>query len=398
MTTATASDSLAINGGQPTTKAPVPFMSIGLTDKDIAAANEVLKSGMLRAAKKCQELEERFAKASDAKLGYTCANGTCALQLAYGATLKEGDEVIVPAWTYIATASMLVGEGFKPVFCDVLQDSYQIDPADVERRITPNTKAIAATHLYGIPVDIDAIEAIAKKHNLKIIYDAAQAHLATYKGKGLGAFGNAVTYSFYATKNLGTGEGGMVTTNDESTGKKIAALRSHGESDKYLHTSIGFNYRMNDITGAIGCSKLDTLQENTTKRQQNAKRYHAIFDRMDAIDRPNPTQGSDPAWHLYTIRVNTDKLSCTRDEFADALRAEGVPCAVHYPLPLTDQPAFADTVKQLETEFGKDSLALPVSRKLATRVLCIPMHENLTDEHFDIVEKAFAKLLSAFTR
>jgi perosamine synthetase len=243
---------LAISGGQPVSDQAVPFMSLGLTRDDIAAATAVLESGMLRSAKKCEELEARFAEASDARFGLTCANGTCALQLAYGATLERGDEVIVPAWTYIATASMLVAAGCKLVFCDSDPETYQIDVADAERRITPNTKAIACTHLYGNPVDIDAVEALAKKHGLRVIYDAAQAHLATYKGKGIGAFGDCVTYSFYATKNLGTGEGGLISTNDEGLKRTIELLRSHGESGKYLHESIGFNYRMNDITGAIG--------------------------------------------------------------------------------------------------------------------------------------------------
>ncbi|MCB1282492.1 MAG: aminotransferase class V-fold PLP-dependent enzyme, partial [Salinibacterium sp.] len=252
MTTPTADQpathQLAIQGGTPVCRPPVAFMKPGLHREDIDAAHAVLESGMLRAASQCEALEKAFAEKSDAKIGLTCANGTCALQLAYGALLQPGDEVIVPAWTYIATASMLVAAGAKLIFCDSLEDTFQIDPKDVRRRITPNTKAIACTHLYGMPVDINAIESIAKEHNLKVIYDAAQAHLATYNGKGIGAFGDAVTYSFYATKNLGTGEGGMVTVNDDQLATTIGRLRSHGETDKYIHESIGFNYRMNDIT------------------------------------------------------------------------------------------------------------------------------------------------------
>ncbi|MEM9372600.1 MAG: aminotransferase class V-fold PLP-dependent enzyme, partial [Planctomycetota bacterium] len=210
---ATATAELAINGGTPVFESNVPFMAVGLTEKDIAAATEVLHSGMLRAASKCAALEEKFAEMTDARIGMTCANGTCALQLAYGATIERGDEVIVPSWTYIATASMLVAAGAKLVFCDALEDSYQADPKDIEAKITPNTRAIAVTHLYGIPADINAIQAVADKHGLKVIYDSAQAHLAEYNGKGIGAFGDVCTYSFYATKNLGTGEGGMVTVN-----------------------------------------------------------------------------------------------------------------------------------------------------------------------------------------
>ncbi|MFK7760213.1 MAG: DegT/DnrJ/EryC1/StrS family aminotransferase, partial [Phycisphaerales bacterium] len=311
MTTATASD-LALNGGTPVFDANVPFMSVGLTKKDIAAANEVLESGMLRAASKCAALEEQFAAKSNASHALTCSNGTCALQLAYGVLLERGDEVIVPAWTYIATASMLVAAGAKVVFCDSLEDSYQVDPADIEAKITPNTKAIACTHLYGIPVDINAVQAIAKKHNLKVIYDCAQSHLAQYDGpngtQGIGAFGDACTYSFYATKNLGTGEGGMITTNNQELATQIGYLRSHGETDKYHHETIGFNYRMNDITGAIGLSKLETLGADTDRRREVANIYASRIENIQGVHRPVPTAGSNPAWHLYTCRVDLDAL------------------------------------------------------------------------------------------
>lgn len=387
-----ATTELAINGGTPVFDKPVPFMAVGLTKKDIAAATVVLESGMLRAASKCAALEERFAEASDAKIGLTCANGTCALQLAYGALIEPGDEVIVPAWTYIATAAMLVAAGAKLVFCDSLEDSYQADPKDIEKKITKNTKAIAVTHLYGIPCDIDAIESLAKKHNLKVIYDAAQAHLATYKGKGLGAFGDAVTYSFYATKNMGTGEGGMVTTNDPAVARQMGLLRSHGETDKYLHEQVGFNYRMNDITGAIGLSKLDELPAQTDRRRAVAKLYDARIDAIDGIDRPNATAGSEPAWHLYTCRFNPEAFTGTRDEFMAALNKEGVPTALHYPKSLTRQPAFKHVV---EANGGHEP---PVALKLAQRIFCIPIHQNLTDAQAHGVCDAIEKVANAFRK
>jgi len=373
---------LAINGGTPVSETTVPFMALGLDPADIAAANAVLESGMLRAASRCAELEERFADASDAKFGLTCSNGTTALQLAYLALLEPGDEVLVPAWTFIATASMVVGCGCRPVFCDVLPDTYQIDVADAERRITPRTRAIACTHLYGCPVDVDAVQALAKRHNLKVIYDAAQAHLATYKGKGIGAYGDVVTYSFYATKNLGTGEGGMVTTNDPAIAEKMAALRSHGETGKYLHTSIGFNFRMNDITGAIGCSKLDRLPAETAQRRANAKRLDAILAEIDGVNAPVVTPGADSAWHLYTAQIDPAHFSCSRDEFCEALKAEGVPTAVHYPRAVSRQPAFEPFAPEHP----------PVADALCERVFCLPMHHTLTDAHFDTVERALTKV------
>lgn len=383
---------LAINGGTPVFEKPVPFMAVGLTKKDIAAANEVLESGMLRAASKCAAFEEKYAQASDAKIALTCANGTCALQLAYGALLQPGDEVIAPAWTYIATVSMLVAAGAKVVFCDSLEDSYQVDPKDLEKRITKNTKAIAVTHLYGIPCDIDAIEAIAKKHNLKVIYDAAQAHLATYNGTGIGAFGDAVTYSFYATKNLGTGEGGMVTTNDQAIARQMGLLRSHGETDKYLHEQVGFNYRMNDIAGAIGLSKLEDLPAQTDRRRAVAKLYDARIDAIDGVLRPVPTKGSNPAWHLYTCRLDLNAFTCTREEFMAALNKEGVPTALHYPKSLTRQPAFKHIVEQ---NGGHEP---PVALKLSQTIFCIPIHQNLTDAQAHGVCDAIEKIANAYRK
>ena len=385
MTTATSD--LALNGGTPVFAQPVPFMAPKLHRQDIDAAIGVLESGMLRAHTNCAELETQFAAKSDAKHGLTCANGTCALQLAYEALLEPGDEVIVPAWTYIATASMLVARGCKLVFCDSLEDTMQVDPADIEKRITPNTKAIACTHLYGIPVDIDAVLAIANKHGLKVIFDAAQAHLATYKGKGIGAFGDATTYSFYATKNLGTGEGGLITVNDDALATEVGLIRSHGEPEKYLHTRIGYNYRMNDITGAIGLSRLQRLGEETDRRREVANLYTEKFASVPGVITPTVTEGAEPAWHLYTIKLDLDALTCDRDEFGKALMAEGVPNAVHYPKSLTDQPAFKDVVTDHP----------PVAKRLAQRVLSLPMHHELTDEQVSQVVEAVAKVAGAFS-
>jgi len=361
-------------------------MSLALSPEDIEAALSVLHSGMLRAGSRCAELEERFAKASDARLGLTCSNGTCALQLAYGALLEPGQDVLVPAWTYIATASMIVARGCRPVFCDCLEDTFQIDIEDAEKRITPKTSAIACTHLYGMPVDIQAVQDLARRKGLRVIYDSAQAHLATYNNKGIGAFGDANTYSFYATKNLATGEGGMVTVNDETLASRISALRSHGETDKYLHTSIGFNYRMNDITAAIGCSRLDRLLDQTNARRHAADRYDAILSQIDGLIAPTRTPGADSAWHLYTVKMDLPRFSCTRDEFCAALKERGVPTAVHYPKSLTHQPAFADVIDG----------HMPVADSLCGRVFCLPMHHDLTDEHFETIERALREVAGAY--
>lgn len=379
---------LAINGGTPVSKAAVPFMQTGLTENDINTTIAVLKSGMLRAAKKCEELEQRFGQMTGAKHMMTCANGTCALQLAYEPLFQPGDDVLVPAWTYIATVSMVVARGGNPIFVDALPDTMQIDMADAAKKVTRKTTAIAATHLYGCPVDIDAVQAMAGKHGLKVIYDAAQSHLATYKGKGLGAFGDAVTYSFYATKNLGTGEGGAISCNDDALARQIKLLRSHGETDKYLHEQVGYNYRMNDMAGAIGCSKLDRLEAETAKRREAAAKYDAIISKIDGLKAPTTTAGATPVYHLYVVKMDPAEFACTRDQFCDALKAEGVPTAVHYPRPLTKQPAFK--------KFSDVQGHTPVAEKLSQMVFALPMHHGLTEEHFKVVGEALNKVATAY--
>ena len=388
MTTATAASpatTLAIDGGTPVSAKAVPFMSTAMTDADINAVLTVLKSGMLRAATKCAELEARWAKQTDARHAMTCANGTVALQLAYEPLFACGDEVLVPAWSYIATVSMVVARGGVPVFVDAIPGTFQIDMADAARKVTPKTRAIAATHLYGCPVDMDAVQGLAAKHGLKVIYDAAQAHLATYKGKGLGAFGDVVTYSLYATKNLATGEGGLVTCNDDALARTIGLLRSHGETDKYLHEVVGYNYRMNDMAGAIGLSRLDRLEAQTEQRRRNAARYDAILARIPGLTAPQTTPGAVPVYHLYVGQFDPAAFRCTRDAFCNALKAEGVPTAIHYPRSLPEQPALSRWDR-------KDT---PVAFSLKNRVFALPMHHDLTDEHFAILEESLSKVSKA---
>lgn len=383
---ATPAPALALRGGRPVAPTPVPFMATALTEDDIQAAVGVLRSGMLRAADRCAELEARFAALSGARHAMTCANGTCALQLAYEPLLEPGDEVLVPAWSFIATVSMVVARGCTPVFVDALPDTFQMDPDDAAARITPRTRAIAATHLYGCPVDIARFQALAAAHGLRVIYDAAQAHLATYQGRGLGAFGDAVTYSFYATKNLATGEGGLVTCNHEDLARRIRLLRSHGETQKYTHESVGYNYRLNDIAGAIGCSRLNRLEAETRARRDAAARYDAILASIPGLHAPASTPGAEPVYHLYTVRMDPERFTCSRDEFCKALHAEGVPTAVHYPRPLHRQPALA--------RFA--GAPMPVAESLARTVFCLPMHHALTPAHLRAVEDALHKVAGAF--
>lgn len=378
---------LALNGGTPVSAQPVPMVAAGLAEPDIEAAIAVLRSGMLRQGPRSNEFEKRFAAMTDATHALTCANGTCALQLAYEALLEPGDSVLVPAWSYIATVSMVVARGAKPVFVDADPATYQIDLADAARKMRSGVRAIAPTHLYGNAVDVDATQALAAKHSLKVIYDAAQAHFAMYGGKGIGAFGDAVTYSFYATKNISTGEGGMVTTNNADIAKRIGLFRSHGETQKYIHEVVGYNYRMTDVEAAIGLSQLDRADTITKRRRENAKALDRLIAKIPGLHPPTATPKAEPVFHQYAVRIDLDAFRVTRDQFIAAVQAEGVQVAVHYPRSLTQQPAFAKFV-----EAG----SCPVSERLAQSLFCIPVHQNLNADQISKIGEALAKVAEAY--
>jgi perosamine synthetase len=381
---------LAINGGSPVSNAMIQMIAVNLSEQDIDSAVAVLRSGMLAQGKQVAAFEERFAVMSDARFGAACANGTCALQLAYGALIEPGDEVLCPAWTFFATASMLVAAGATPVWVDADPHTYNIDVDDAASKITSKTTAIACTHLYGNPVDIDAVEALSIKQGLSTIYDAAQAHLATYNGRGIGTYGDAVTYSFYPTKNMTTCEGGMVTTNDEEIETTLRKLRSHGECQKYVHDTIGFNYRMSDVAGAIGLSQLEALAERTHRRRQNAETIDRAIAQIDGLHAPTITAGAESAYHQYAIRIDLDAFVASadkplRDLFCEALRAEGVATAVHYPMSLTRQPVFQTPGIQHQ----------PVADRLANTLFCIPIHDALSEHQLALVAEAIDKVARA---
>lgn len=381
---------LALQGGTPVSATPIPLVSITIAEEDIQAAVGVMRSGMLAQGKNCLALEEKFAAASEAKFGLTCANGTCALQLAYEPLIEPGDEVLVPAWSYIATVSMVVARGGIPVFVDADPETYSMDVRDAARKVTSRTTAIAATHLYGNPVDIDAVEKLAQDRALSVIYDAAQAHLATWKGRGIGAFGDAVTYSFYPTKNMTTGEGGLITTNDADLFAHMKSLRSHGETQKYVHGRVGYNYRMTDLEAAIGLSQFARLPEGTARRRKNAAMLDHMIADIAGLHAPKTTPGAVSAYHLYAVRVDPAAFKsptegALRDEFCKALNAEGVMTAVHYPRSLTRQPAFEALVREHP----------PVADRLAQTLFCVPIHQNLSDDQVTRIGEALSKVASA---
>jgi len=349
----------------------IPIAYTELTNSEIEAAIRVLKSGLLRQGKECEAFEKEFAEKVGAKYAVTCSSGSAALHLAYMAVLEPEDEVLIPSFTFIATASMVVMAGGKPIFCDVDKETFLIDLEDAEKKITPKTKAIAPVHLFGNPCDINAIQTFAKKHELIIIWDAAQAHGARYKEKDIGSFDDMVCYSFYPTKNMFVGEGGMICTNNSDLYYKLKYMRSHGQTEKYYHTMLGLNYRMTDVEAAIGRTQLKRLDDMLTIRRRNADILNKGLEDIPGIHPQMITPESEHAWHQYCIIVESESFVLTRDELAKQLNEKGIATGVHYPRGLHQQPIFREKYKKitlLNTEYlAQNILALPVHHGLSQR-------------------------------
>jgi dTDP-4-amino-4,6-dideoxygalactose transaminase len=299
----------------------------------------------------------------------------------WGLGIGAGDEVIIPANTFIATAWGATLCGAAPVFVDCHPESYNIDPEKVEAAITSKTKAIVAVHLYGQSADLDPLKAIAKKHNLILVEDAAQAHLAEYKGKSIGGLTDAASFSYYPGKNLGAyGEGGAVTTNDEELYNKVKKLREHGQSQKYYHDSFGHNYRMEGIQGAVLGVKLKHLSKWTDARRSVAAKYSAGLKEVSKIITPKEMSYAKHVYHLYVIQLNDGSLEASnklRDNLKDYLTQQGVNVGLHYPIPLHLQECF----KGLGYKKGD----FPNSERIAEAGLSLPMFPEMTDEQINYV-------------
>ena len=332
---------------------------------------KVLRSGHLRSGRVVEKFEERFARSVGARFAVAVNSGTAALHLAYQALLAPGDEIIVPDFTFIATASMALAVGARPVFADVDPATGTLDPADAARRITRRTRALAPVHLYGNPAAIGRLTRLARKHRLRIVWDAAQAHGAQYRGRDIGSFADVVCYSFYPSKNLTTAEGGMLTTSDAKLAAALLLARSHGEESRYLHTRLGFNFRLTDVAAALGGEQLRKLPAAIRKRRRHAAILARGLRGIPGIELPAAAPDTEHAFNLFTVRVQANRLGLSRDELRKALAKRGVETAVHYPRALHQQPLFAG--------FGDDA-DYPASTELARTVLSLPVHPALSEQ------------------
>ena len=325
----------------------------------------VLDHGQYILGPEVAELEEKLAAYTGAKYCITCANGTDALQIAQMALgIGVGDEVITPGFTYIATAETVALLGAKPVYVDVDPKTYNLDVTKLEAAITPKTKAIIPVSLYGQCADFDAINAIAQKYNIPVIEDAAQSFGATYKGRKSCNLSTIACTSFFPSKPLGCyGDGGAIFTNDEELAKVIRQIARHGQDRRYHHIRVGVNSRLDTLQAAILLPKLAVLDEEIQARQKVADTYTRLFNEIGIFTTPFIESHNQCAWAQYTIQVEN------RAEVQAKLQSQGIPTAVHYPIPLNKQPAVADS-----------SVVLPVGDTIAERVMSLPMHPYLEQE------------------
>ncbi|QER40990.1 DegT/DnrJ/EryC1/StrS family aminotransferase [Acinetobacter suaedae] len=336
-----------------------------IKDKIDAGIQKVLTHGQYILGPEVTELEEKLAAYVGTKYCITCANGTDALQIAQMAfSIGSGDEVITPGFTYIATAETVALLGAKPVYVDVNPKTYNLDAEKLEAAITPRTKAIIPVSLYGQCADFDAINAIAAKYGIPVIEDAAQSFGATYKGRKSCNLSTVACTSFFPSKPLGCyGDGGAIFTSDDELAKVIRQIARHGQDKRYHHIRVGVNSRLDTIQAAILLPKLEILYDEMQARQKVAEVYNQLFNQAGIQTTPYLEPDNTSAWAQYTIQVDN------RADVQEKLKAQGIPTAVHYPIPLNKQPAVADA-----------SVVLPVGDAIAERVMSLPMHPYLSFE------------------
>lgn len=355
--------------------------------EEIDAVIKVMKSGGLThglgAGPMVTQFENSFAKYARVKHAVAMNSGTAALHstlISIG--VKTGDEVILPSFTFVATAEVVAMLGAKPVFVDINPDTYTVSPKAIEKAITKKTKAMMPVDLYGLSADMQPIKEIADRHGLKIIEDAAQAHGATYKGKPPGALADAACWSFYGSKNMTTGEGGMLTTNFQEIAEAPRYIRSHGEKEKYQSLMLGHNYHMPEIEAAIGYEQLKKLPKFVAKRRENAKRLTRRLEKAKNLQTPTEPEGYKCSYYLYTVKLKNANRA-KRDKIVQQLIQKGIGAFVCYVNPIHLMPYYR--------KYGKHRL--PVTEKVSKQVFSLPVHPGVTAEQIDFIGETVSHLL-----
>jgi perosamine synthetase len=348
-------------------KIPIAKPSFGREEEE--ALKAVLESGIIVQGEKTRAFEKRFADYIGVEHAVAVTNGTVALDVALKALkLGPGDEVITSAFSFISSGNCILFQGAKPIFADINPRTFNINPPDVAEKLTAKTKAIIPIHMFGQPAEMDAIKEIAENKKIAVIEDAAQAHGAEYKGKKAGSIGKMACFSFYATKNMTTGEGGMITTNDPKLAKRVHLLINHGQSRKYDHDTLGYNYRMTELSAALGLIQLKKLDEFNQKRRENAKLLTKGLCNLSGLTPPYVKREVNHVFYQYVMRVE-ETYPLERDNLAEGLTEKGVGVAIHYPIPIYRQ--------QLYQKLGYGSTKCPVSEEVCRRVLSLPVHPQV---------------------
>lgn len=343
------------------------------------ALDRVLRNAAFILGEEVKRFEEEFAAYCEARHCVALNSGTSALHLALlAAGVGPGDEVITTPNTFIASAWAITYTGARPVFADIDPATANLDPAQAEKAVTSRTKALLPVHLYGRPAPMDAFEDIARRHNLVLVEDAAQAHGARYRGRRTGNFGQSAAFSFYPSKNLAAyGEGGALVTNDAQIADLFRSLRNHGESAHYVHERVGYNYRMEGIQGAVLRVKLKHLDAWTARRQEICARYRLLLSTAH-VDMLTPDPAAESANHLFPVYVDD------RDRVRQRLAERGVGSAIHYPMPVHLQKAYEG--------LGYKPGAFPHAERACTRVLCLPLFPELTDPQVEYAATTLAEI------
>jgi len=354
----------------------IPIAKPCLSEEEIKAAAEVIKSGVLTQGGKTEQFEERFGEYLGVKEAIAVSSGSAALYLSLIAhNIGVGDEVVTSPFTFVATANAILLSGAKPVFADITEVDFNIDPQKIEEKITERTKAVIPVHLFGQPADMRQIIKVAEDNNLLVIEDACQSHGAEYEGKKVGSFGTGA-FSFYPTKNMTTGEGGMVTTNDEKISLKIKQLRNHGSFDKDRCDLLGFNFRMTEIGAALGIKQLEKLDDFNSTRANNALYLSDKLKEIKGVSIPTVCKGRKHVFHQYTVRVDKD-FGKSRDKVARYLKEKGIITGVYYRFPLHKQPLYE--------RLGYGHEGLPVSERVSNEVLSLPAHPGVSRQNLDYI-------------
>jgi len=355
---------------------PISKPIIGEEEKKLV--REVLDSGMLAQGPKVKELEEKFAKFCGVNYAIAVNSGTAAIHAAlYAAGVKKDDEVITTPFTFVATANPIIMQNAKVVFADIKEDTFNIDPESILDKITPKTKAIIAVDLYGQCADYQEIKKIAEENDLRIIEDSCQAINASLNNKKAGSFGDLAAFSLYATKNMTSGEGGIITTDNAEFMELAKRFRHHGQSEqtRYEYHDLGYNYRMTDIHAAIALGQLEKIEEFTEKRIKNAKLLTAGLKDIEGIQVPFIKPNARHVFHQYTIKL--DKFKLSRNELIEHLKNNGIGCGIYYPKPLHLHPWF---LKQ-----GYKKGDFPIAEKLSEQVISLPVHPSLSREEINFI-------------